>query len=109
MDVETPTRGKDRTEGFAPEKRRTFHKGTLTEPYLGGLCPLHGNVGLGRPMTSPSMTITSSNIVDVLGDSYGSSGTCGSLEKPKEGISVDVQDHTRRTSTILDRYTWEDD
>jgi hypothetical protein len=29
MDVETPSRGRDRTEmviGFAPEKRRTFHQ-----------------------------------------------------------------------------------
>jgi hypothetical protein len=67
MDVETPAGGRDRTEGFAPEKRRTFHRGTLAEPYLGGLCPLHWNVGLGRPMTSPRMPMTSSNIVDVLG------------------------------------------
>jgi hypothetical protein len=75
MDVETPAGGRDRTEGFAPEKRRTFHRGTLAEPYLGGLCPLHWNVGLGRPMTSPRMPMTSSNIVDVLG------GSCGSLAR----------------------------
>jgi hypothetical protein len=59
MDGETPTGGRDKTEGFASEKRRTFHRGTLAKPYLGRLCPLHWNVDLGRPMTS-------SNIVDVL-------------------------------------------
>jgi hypothetical protein len=84
MDVETPAGGRDRTEGFAPEKR-TFHRGTLAEPYLGGLCPLHWNFGLGRPMTSPRIPMTSSSIVDVLGGSYGSCGTCGSLERPKDG------------------------
>jgi hypothetical protein len=39
MDVETPTRGKDRTEGFAQERRRTSCRGTPTELDLGGLCP----------------------------------------------------------------------
>jgi hypothetical protein len=43
--VETGQRGLD--------KRRTFHRGSLVEPYLGGLCPLHWDVGLGRPMMSP--------------------------------------------------------
>ena len=55
MDAETPAWGKDKTEGFAPKKRRTFHRGTLAEPHLGGLFPLHWNVGLGRPMTSSSI------------------------------------------------------
>jgi hypothetical protein len=72
MDVETPAGGRDKTKGFAPEKRRTFHRGTLAEPYLGGLCPLHWNVGLGRPRTSPRRLMTSSNFMDVLGDSHGS-------------------------------------
>jgi hypothetical protein len=85
MDVETPAGGRDRTEGFALEKRRTFHRGALAEPYLGGLYPFHWNVGPGRSRKSPRMPITSSSIVDVLGDSYGSFGTCGRLEKPKEG------------------------
>ncbi len=67
MDVETPAGGRDRTEGFAPKKRRMFHRGTLAEPYLRGLCTLHWNVGLGRPIMSPSMLMMSSNIVDVLG------------------------------------------
>jgi hypothetical protein len=52
MDVETPTGGKDRSEGFAPEKRRMFHRGSLTEPCPGGLCTFHWDVGLGRLMMS---------------------------------------------------------
>jgi hypothetical protein len=85
MDVETPAGGRDRTEGFAPEKRRTFHRGTLVEPYLGGLCPLHWNVGLGRPRTSPRRPMTSSNLMDVLGGQSWQFRTYGRLEKPKEG------------------------
>jgi hypothetical protein len=84
MDVETLVGGRDRTERFAPEKR-TFHRGTLEEPYLGGLCPLHWNVGLGRLRTSPRMPMTSSNFMDVLGRQLWQCGTCGNLEKPKEG------------------------
>jgi hypothetical protein len=38
MDVESPAGGRDRTKGFAP-KKRTFHTGTLAEPYLGGVVP----------------------------------------------------------------------
>jgi hypothetical protein len=71
--------------GLHQEKRRTFHRGTSVEPYLGGLSPLHKNVGLGRPRTSPRMPMTSPNSMDVLGGNYGSFGMCGSLEKPKEG------------------------
>jgi hypothetical protein len=72
MDVETPAGSRDRTEGFAPKKRRTFHRGTLAELDLGGLCPLHWNVGLGRPKTSTKRLMTSSSFMDVLGDSHGS-------------------------------------
>jgi hypothetical protein len=72
MDAETPAGGRDRTEGFAPEKRRTFHRGTLAKPDLGGLCPIHWNVGLGRPRTSPRRLMTSSSFMDILGDSHGS-------------------------------------
>jgi hypothetical protein len=79
MDAETPVGGGDGTEGFALEKRRMFHRGTLTELDLGVLCPLHWNVGLGRPRMSPRRLMMSSNFMDVLGDSHGS------LEKPKEG------------------------
>jgi len=67
MDVYTPARGRDKTEGFAPEMRRTFHRGTLAEPYLGGLFPLHWSIGVGRPETSPMRPMTSSNFMDVLG------------------------------------------
>jgi hypothetical protein len=85
MDVETPAGGRDMTGGFAPKKRRTFHRGTLAEPYLGGLCPLHWNVGLGRPKMSPRRLMTSSNFMDILGRQSWQFGTCGRLEKPKEG------------------------
>jgi hypothetical protein len=60
MDVETPAGGTDRTEGFAPERRRTSCRGTLAELDLGGLCPFQWNVGLGRPRTSPRRFMTSS-------------------------------------------------
>jgi hypothetical protein len=30
-------------------------------------------------------------------------------DEPMEGIAFDVQDHARRTGTILDWYTWGDD
>jgi hypothetical protein len=85
MDAETPIGGRDRTEGFALEKRRTFHRGTLAEPYLGGLCPLHWNVGLRRPRTSPRRLMMSSNFMDVLGRQSWQFGTCGRLERSKEG------------------------
>jgi hypothetical protein len=35
MDDETPVGGTDMTEGFAPERRRTSCRGTLTEIDLG--------------------------------------------------------------------------
>jgi hypothetical protein len=83
MDVETLAGGRDRTEGFAPEKRRTFHRGTLAELYLGGLCPLHWNVDLGRPRTSPKRPMTSSNLMDVLGDSHGSLAHMAGWRSPR--------------------------
>jgi hypothetical protein len=85
MDVETPAGGTDRTEGFAPERRRTSCRGTLTELDLGGLCPFQWNVGLGRPRTSPRRFMTSSFLHEHFGRWTGQFGTCGSLEKPKEG------------------------
>jgi hypothetical protein len=85
MDAKTPTGGRDRIEGFAPEKRRTFHRGTLAKPHLGGLCPLHWNVGLGKPITSPGCPRRHPALWMFLAGSHGSYGTCGSLEKPKEG------------------------
>jgi hypothetical protein len=30
-------------------------------------------------------------------------------DEPMEGITIDVEDHARQKSTILDRYTWGDD
>jgi hypothetical protein len=81
MDVETPAEGTDRTEGFAPERRRTSCRGTLAELDLGGLCPFQWNVGLGRPRRF----MTSSFLYEHFGRWIGQFGTCGSLEKPKEG------------------------
>ena len=84
MDAETPTGDRDMTKGFAPERMMSC-RGTVTELDVGGLCPFQWNVGLGRPKTSPFMTMTSHNSMDALGDSWGSFGMCGRLEKPKEG------------------------
>jgi hypothetical protein len=39
MDAETPVGGRDKTEGFAQERRRTSCRGTPTELDLGGLYP----------------------------------------------------------------------
>jgi hypothetical protein len=84
MDVETPARGTDKTEVFAPERRRTSCRGTLAELDLGGLCPFSWNVGLGRPRTSPRRFMTSSFLHERFGRWTGQFGTWGSLEKPKE-------------------------
>jgi hypothetical protein len=88
MDAETP-RGQrqDRDGSEALHRRRggCSTRGTLKELDLGGLCPLHWNVDPGRPRTSPMMIMMSSSLVDILGGIFGSVGTCGRLEKPKEG------------------------
>jgi len=44
MEAETLVGDRDRTDGFAPKKRRVFHRGTLAEPYPKGLCPLHWDI-----------------------------------------------------------------
>jgi hypothetical protein len=66
-------------------RRGRSTRGTSAELDLGGLTLFQWNVGLGRPRTSPIMTMTSSSIMDVLGGRLGSIGKCGRLEKPKEG------------------------
>jgi hypothetical protein len=83
MDVETPVGGRGKTKGFSLEKRKTFHKGTLTEPYLGGLCTLHWNIGLGRPGTSPKRLMTSSSFMDILGDIHGSLARVAGWRSPR--------------------------
>jgi hypothetical protein len=89
VDVETPSGGRDRTRdgsGALHQRRRgRSTRGTLAELDLGGLALFQWNVGLGRPRTSPMMTMMSSSLLDVLGGRLGSIGTCGMLEKPKEG------------------------
>ena len=57
----------------------------MTELDLRGLNLFQRNVGLGRPRTSPMMIMTSCNLMDVLGGRVGRVGTCGRMEKPKEG------------------------
>jgi hypothetical protein len=71
--------------GFARRRGGCSTRGTLAELDLGGLALFQWNVGLGRPRTSPMMIMTSSSLMDVLGGRFGSVGTCGNLEKPKEG------------------------
>jgi hypothetical protein len=89
MDFETPSRDRDRIEmdqGVLHRRRGgSSTRGTLVELDLGGLCPLHWSIGLGRARTPPLMIMTSSNLVDALGGKFGNIGTCGGLEKPKEG------------------------
>jgi hypothetical protein len=89
VDVETPSGGRDKIEmdqGLCTgEEEDSSTGGTPTQLDLGGLSPFQWNIGLGRPGTSPLMTMTSSSLLDVLGGRLGSSGTCGRLEKPKEG------------------------
>jgi hypothetical protein len=85
MDTKTLARGRGWIEGFSRKRRRTSCRGTLTDLELGELFPFQWNVGLGRPRTSPFMTMTSPSSMDGLGDNWGSVGTCGRLEKPKEG------------------------
>jgi hypothetical protein len=82
MDVETPAGGK--TEGLHQRGGGRSTRGSLAEPYPGGLCPFHQDVGLGRPMTSPRTLMTSSSAMEVLGGSCVPSGTCGSFRRPKE-------------------------
>jgi hypothetical protein len=51
MDVETPARGRDKTEGFAQERRRMSCRGISTELDLGGCSLFSGTLaleGLGR-------------------------------------------------------------
>jgi hypothetical protein len=85
MDVETPAGGRDRTEGFPQERTRTSCTGTSAELDLGVLSPFHWNVGLGRPRTSSMRSMTSSLLHGCFGKWTRQFGTCGSLEKPKEG------------------------
>jgi hypothetical protein len=61
MDVETPTGGRDRSKGLHRRRERHSTRGSLAEPYPGGLCHFHQEVGLGRPMTSPRTLMTSSS------------------------------------------------
>ena len=54
MDVETPVGGRAKLEGLHRRRGGRSTRGSLAEPYPGGLCLFHQDVGLGRPMTSSS-------------------------------------------------------
>jgi hypothetical protein len=84
MDVETPAGGRDRSEDCTGERGGRSTRGSLADPYPGGLCPFHQDVGLGRPMTSPRTPMTSSSALEVLGGSCVPSGTCGRFLRPKK-------------------------
>jgi hypothetical protein len=77
----------DRDGSGALHRRRRGRstRGTLAYLNLGVLALFQWNIGLRRPRTSPMMTMMSSNLMDVLGGRPGNIGTCGRLEKPKEG------------------------
>jgi hypothetical protein len=60
-------------------------RGTQAELDLGGSALFQWNIDLGRPKMSPIIAMISSNSMDVLGGKLGCIGTCGRLEKPKEG------------------------
>jgi hypothetical protein len=83
MDVETPTGGTDRIEGFAPERKKTSCRGTLAELNLEGLCPFQWNVGLGRPRTSSRRFMTSYFLHDVLADGQGSLARVAGWRSPR--------------------------
>jgi hypothetical protein len=65
MDAETPARGRDKSGDLHTERGR-FTRGILAGLDPGGWCPLHHDVGFGRPMTSPRPPMMSPNVLDVL-------------------------------------------
>jgi hypothetical protein len=77
MDVETLAGGRDRSEDCTRERGGRFTRGNLTGLDPGWLCPLHHDVGLGRPMMS-------SSALGGFGGSCVPSGTCGRLLRPKK-------------------------
>jgi hypothetical protein len=87
MDVETPSGGRDRTvvdQGFAPEKKRTFHQRHFGRARPRGNDPFSVERWPWKAQDVPILTMTSSNFMDIFGG-RGSSGTCGMLERPKGG------------------------
>jgi hypothetical protein len=84
MVVETPTRGRDRSEGLHQRRERCSTRGNLIDLYPGGLCPFHENVGLGRPMASPRTPYDITGAKEFLVGSCVPNGTCGSFWRPKE-------------------------
>jgi hypothetical protein len=79
MDVETPTKGRDRSEVCTGERGGRSTRDSPTSLVPGGSFPSHYDVGLGRPMTSPMI---SPSVLDTLGGSCVPSGTCGMIQRP---------------------------
>jgi hypothetical protein len=78
------SRDTDMTKGLSLERRMSC-RGTVTELDVGGLCPFQLKIGLGRPRRSSRRFMTSSFLHEHFGRWTRQFGTCGSLEKPKEG------------------------
>jgi hypothetical protein len=76
MDAETPAGGRDKKKGFASEKRRKFHRGTLTEPYLGGCSPSTWMLALEGPWHHPTLGM-------FWGGSYGSVARVAAWRGPR--------------------------
>jgi hypothetical protein len=60
----------DRLDGLHRRRGGRSMRESLAEPYPGGLCHFHQDVGLGSPMMSPMTLMMSSNSMEVLGGSY---------------------------------------
>jgi hypothetical protein len=63
MDVETPARGRDRSGDCTKERGGRSTRDNLVGLDPGGLCLFHHDLGLGRPMMSPSVLDTLEAVV----------------------------------------------
>jgi hypothetical protein len=66
MDVETPSKGRDRSRDCTRERGGRSTRDILAGLDPGGFCPFHHDVGLGRPMTSPRSPMMSPSVLDAL-------------------------------------------
>jgi hypothetical protein len=68
--------------GFAPEKKRTFHQRHFGKAQPRGNDPFSMERWPWKAQSTPTLNMTSSSFMVILGGRLGSSGTCGMLEKP---------------------------
>jgi hypothetical protein len=66
MDVETPARGRDRSWVCTRDREGRSTRDILASLDVEGSFPFHHDVGLGRPMTSPMLPMTSPRVQDTL-------------------------------------------